>query len=142
MAKQTTEADRTTERLRPITPVLVSEQDRPGAPRSPLVDLYEIPDSLVVEIDLPGVRIEQIQIVVSHNALKIEGSRQSVCDPERGRYLRVERSTTGFHRVIPLPAAIDPHRAAARYERGVLTVTFPKIPDRRQEAIKIPIAVQ
>jgi HSP20 family protein len=139
MAKHVTGSRGATERERPATPVLVPEQDGPGAPRLPLLDLYEVPGGLVVEVDLPGVRIEDIAVVVSRSDLTIEGIRRGPAEPERGCFLRVERSTAGFHRMIPLPAAVNPHDASARYERGVLTVTFPKIPDRRREAIKIPI---
>lgn len=139
MAKQMTADQPTTERLKPLTPVVVPEQDGPGAPRLPMLDLYESLDGLVVEVDLPGVCVEDIQVVVSHNHLTIGGVRRNTCDAQRGRYLRVERSTAGFQRVIPLPAAINPHAAWACYVRGVLRVTFPKIPDRRQGEIKIPI---
>lgn len=143
MAKHVTAADqRATERLGPPIPVMVPEQDGPGSPRLPLLDLYESPDGLVMEVDLPGVCVDDIQVVVSHNQVTIGGVRRSACDSQRGRYLRVERSTAGFQRVIPLPSAINPHAAWARYVRGVLRVTFPKIPDRRQGTIKVPIRTE
>ncbi len=139
MAKHVTADQRATERPRLPNPVMVPEQDGPGAPRLPLLDLYESPDGLVVEVDLPGVCVEDIQVEVSHNRLTIGGVRRNGCDAQRGRYLRLERITAGFQRVIPIPAAINPYAASARYARGVLRVTFAKIPDRRQGAIKIPI---
>lgn len=134
MAKQETEVRMTTERL--LTTPLLSEQE---APNTPLLDLYEVPDGLMVEVDLPGVVVQDLRIVVSQNNLTIEGTRRTRYDLGRGCYLRVERSSAAFHRVVHLPIPINPHAAVARYERGVLTVTFPKIPDRRQTAIEIAV---
>jgi HSP20 family protein len=134
MAKQETEVRMTTERL--LTTPLLSEQE---APNTPLLDLYEVPAGLMVEVDLPGVVVQDLRIVVSQNNLTIEGTRRTRCDLGRGCYLRVERNSAAFHRVVHLPIPINPHAAVARYERGVLTVTFPKIPDRRQTAIEIAV---
>jgi HSP20 family protein len=134
MGKQEPAARTATERLlaRPILP-------EPEAPNTPLLDLYEVPDGLVVTVDLPGVVIQDLRIVVSHNNLTIEGTRQAWREAGRGCYLRVERNSAAFHRVVHLPIPVNPHAAVARYERGVLTVTFPKIPDRRQKAIEIAV---
>ncbi|MFZ5861661.1 MAG: Hsp20/alpha crystallin family protein [Nitrospirota bacterium] len=109
------------------------------APTTPLLDLYEVAGGLVVEVDLPGVAIADLRIIVSQNNLTIEGAPRNREDAARRGYLRVERSTVAFHRVVTLPIPVNPHAATARYERGVLTVTFPKIPDRRQQAIEIPV---
>jgi HSP20 family protein len=94
---------------------------------------------LVVTVDLPGVVLHDLRIVVSQNNLTMEGTRQTRSDAGRGCYLRVERDSAAFHRMVHLPIPVNPHAAVARYERGVLTVTFPKIPDRRQKAIEIPV---
>jgi HSP20 family protein len=134
MAKQETVVRMTTERL--LTTPLLSEQE---APNTPLLDLYEVPDGLMVEVDLPGMVVQDLRIVVSQNNLTIEGTRRARGDLGRGCYLRVERSSAAFHRVVHLPIPINPHAAVARYERGVLSVTFPKIPDRRQKAIEIAV---
>lgn len=134
MAKQETTTVRTTSERLLVAPLLSTQE----APSTPLLDLSEVPDGLVVTVDLPGVVLHELRIVVSQNNLTIEG-RRTRSDAERGCYLRVERNSAAFHRVVHLPIPINPHAAMARYERGVLTVTFPKIPDRRQKAIEIPV---
>ena len=134
MGKQESAVRTATERL--LTTPILPEQE---APNTPLLDLYEVPDGLVVTVDLPGVVLHDLRIVVSQNNLTMEGTRQTRSDAGRGCYLRVERDSAAFHRVVHLPIPVNPHAAVARYERGVLTVTFPKIPDRRQKAIEIPV---
>lgn len=134
MGKQEPAVRTVSERLlaRPILP-------EPEGPNTPLLDLYEVADGLVVTVDLPGAVIQDLRIVVSQNNLTLEGTRQGCRDAGRGCYLRVERNSAAFHRVVHLPIPVNPHAAVARYERGVLTVTFPRIPDRRQKAIEIPV---
>ncbi len=134
MAKQEI-AVRTVSERASSTPRLAERE----APTTPLLDLYEVAGGLVIEVDVPGVAVADLHIMVLQNNLTIEGTRRNRGDAARGGYLRVERSSTAFHRVVSLPIAINPHAATARYERGVLTVMFPKIPDRRQQAIEIPV---
>jgi len=141
MAKNSATPHRKVEQLRSATRLLIlDEGDR--APRSPLVDLYEVADGLVVEVDLPGVRPEAIRLTMAHNQLTIEaGAPGRDPAPGRGCYLRMERHTSRFHRVLLLPVAVDSRAATARYERGVLVVRFSKIPDRRHQVTTIPVAV-
>jgi HSP20 family protein len=109
-----------------------------GAPAAPPIDLYETATEVVVEADLPGADPASLRVVASDRLLRIEGR----CRPHavQGCYLQMERCHEEFARPVALPAAVDPHRAAARYERGVLLVTLPKIEDRRNTAITIPVS--
>lgn len=105
---------------------------------APPIDLYETATELVLEADLPGVDPKSLQLTVSDRTIRIQGH----CRPRtiQGRYLQMERCHEEFSRPVLLPTAVDPHRAVARYERGVLMITIPKINDRRNRAIQIPIA--
>lgn len=109
-----------------------------GAHEAPPIDLYETATDVIVEADLPGVDPAKLRVVASDRQLRIEGS----CRPRpiQGHYLQMERCHEEFSRPVLLPAAVDPNRAAARYERGVLIITLPKIQDRRNTAITIPVA--
>jgi HSP20 family protein len=109
-----------------------------GAHASPPIDLYETANDVIVEADLPGADPASLRVVASDRQLRIEGS----CRPRavQGGYLQMERCHEEFSRPVALPAAVDPHRATARYERGVLLVTLPKIEDRRNTAIEIPVS--
>lgn len=139
MAKDSTAAHSRVEQLRSAARLLIIDEDD-GAPRSPLVDLYEVADGLVVEVDLPGVSVEAIRLTMAHNQLTIEaGAPSRERAPGRGCYLRMERHTARFHRVLSLPVAVDSRVATARYERGVLVVRFSKIPDRRHQVTTIPV---
>ncbi|MEK6683879.1 MAG: Hsp20/alpha crystallin family protein [Nitrospirota bacterium] len=111
-----------------------------GETETPLVDIYEQSDAVVLEADLPGIEPAEVTVRLGDNQVTIEGRRgQRGEGQEAGHYLRMERCFEDFHRIIHLPFAVDPQRAEASYRQGVLIIRFPKIEDRRKRAIKIEI---
>ncbi len=113
---------------------------RVGETETPLVDIYEQSDAIVLEADLPGVEPSEVAVRLVDNQVTIEGRRgQRGEGQEAGHYLRMERCFEDFRRIIHLPSAVDPQKAEASYRQGVLILRFPKIEDRRKRAIKIEI---
>ncbi|MBI3995899.1 MAG: Hsp20/alpha crystallin family protein [Nitrospirae bacterium] len=107
---------------------------------TPLVDIYEQGEAVVIEADLPGIEPAQMAVRLMDDQVTIEGRRgQRGEGQEAGNYLRMERCFEDFRRVIRLPFAVDPQKAEASYRQGVLILRFPKIEDRRKRAIKIEI---
>ncbi len=111
-----------------------------GETSGPLLDLYETKEGVVVEIDLPGIDPPLIGLCIFHGFLTIEGiKRERLCESEKVNYLCMERSFEPFRRIIRITVPINPKEGKAVYQRGVLTVTFPKIKEKRGEPIKINI---
>jgi len=111
-----------------------------GETETPLVDIYEHSDAIVLEADLPGIEASEVSVRLIDNQVTIEGQRGRRGEGgEAGNYLRMERCFEDFRRTIHLPFAVDPQRAEASYRQGVLILRFPKIEDRRKRAIKIEI---
>ena len=103
----------------------------------PAVDILETPEKdIVVRLDLPDMKREDIHVGFENNLLTIEGERKRSDDP-RETYHRIERGHGTFRRSFSLPAAIDPGRITADYKEGVLTITLP----RREESRPRQIAV-
>lgn len=96
----------------------------------PLVDLYETEDSLVVEIDIPGVNSEDVLIKTCDDVLVVEGVRRESFGEKRLKYICMERSLESFRRIIRLPVPVNCMSGRASYNEGVLTITFPKIRDK------------
>ena len=67
----------------------------------PAVDVTETAEEYVLEVDLPGVKPEELQVSVDNDALSISGER--VPPHHGGRRLRVERPAGAFVRRLPLP---------------------------------------
>ena len=94
----------------------------------PQVDVYrsEDPPTLTVQIELPGVDPDDVQLVSSPQALLIAGERRRPKDC--GHYQQLEIDYGPFQRQITLAEDVDPEGASATYERGILTVRLPIAP--------------
>jgi HSP20 family protein len=97
---------------------------------TPLVDIFETAESFVVEIELPGFAGEDISLSICCSMLVVEGIKKDeprICGVN---YICLERHFGHFCRTIEIPPAVDMKRVSAKYEKGVLSVIFPKLPDK------------
>ena len=91
----------------------------------PPVEGYAKDGQYVLRIDLPGVDPEDVDISVVNNQLTIRGERKQTENREDLKYHYGELFYGSFERTMTLPQAIDPDKINARYENGVLEVSFP-----------------
>lgn len=104
----------------------------------PRADVYESEEKFVVELDLPGVVKDDLQVDLERNVLTIEATRKSEqSDDLQG--VHVERSTNArLARRFTLSKEIDADRIEGRFENGVLRLTLPKA----EKALPRRISVQ
>ena len=96
------------------------------APAFPALNIWEDADAIYAEAELPGLKLEDLEIYVTgSDQLTIKGSRQPV-SVEKGVWHRQERGFGEFTRVITLPVPVDADKVTARLEHGVLTLTTAK----------------
>ena len=104
----------------------------------PAVDIFETAEQdVVVKVDLPDVKKENIKITFENNVLSIEGQRELASKVERDRFHRLERGHGQFRRSFTLPATVDASRVDANYTDGVLTVTLPRRAEAQPKQIQI-----
>ena len=106
---------------------------------APAVDIYETPDSIVLQAELPGLSKDDIDIQVRDNVLTLKGDRRSEKEVKEGNYLRVERAYGGFQRAFTLPAAVQADKIRAVFKDGVLDVSIPKAEEAKPKQIKIDV---
>ena len=104
-----------------------------GVPRRgfrPHIDLVrtEDPDELRVTVDLAGIEPGDVQIAVHERALVIAGRRNRPQTDSQLSYHLLEIEYGPFERRIGLPVDVDPTRARAVYDRGLLTLSLPVAP--------------
>jgi len=106
----------------------------------PPADVYETDDSVVVEMDLPGVDPNNVEITVEGETLKVEG-RQEEKEEEKGRdYFRREIRRGTFSRIFTLPSPVKEDEAKAEYNDGILRITIPKLePKKPGKKVKIEV---
>lgn len=104
----------------------------------PSIDIYETAQHIVLEIELPGMERQNIQLRQFRNVLVVEGIKHK--ESSLGvTFHRIERHFGRFMRVLEIPSGADPDKARARYERGVLLVSFDRLSARQGNSRLIPI---
>ena len=101
---------------------------------TPPVDVHETEDEYLVEIDVPGVKSEDVNVEVNDNVLSISGSR--VAD-ETGAAQLVERPYGTFARTLTLPQGVESDSIEAGYHDGVLVLRIPKPAEQKPKKITI-----
>ena len=102
----------------------------------PAVNVWEQNDALKVEVELPGVKREQIDIAVAGGELSIKIDRPE-SDQEDVVYHRRERPEGPLTRVLRLPIEVNADRVEADLHDGVLTVTLPKAESAKPRKINV-----
>lgn len=92
---------------------------------APRLDIAETETGFVVEVDLPGLSKEDVDIELSEDTLTITGHRKTASD-EGKNYHRRERYSGRFGRSVQLPTLVDREGIEATFENGVLRVALPK----------------
>jgi HSP20 family protein len=102
---------------------------------SPLVDLEETDDAYVLEVELPGVKREDVSIELVGNELLITGEIKE--REHKGTVRRRARRTGRFEYRTSLPAQVDPERIEASLAEGVVTVRVPKSEREQRRRIEL-----
>lgn len=101
----------------------------------PRADIEESDDAYVVDIELPGVRRDDVAIEISENRLSVTGERRE--RQRRGLVRRSTRTTGRFRLQVTLPLPVDADAVTASLDHGVLTVTVPKSASARRRRIPV-----
>jgi HSP20 family protein len=103
----------------------------------PAINIWEKDDSIIVTTELPGMDTEQINVSVTGAMLTIAGARKTDPVKEGETYLRQERELGNFQRSFQLPFQVDSKAVEAKYEKGILHITLPRIKEELPKKIKI-----
>lgn len=114
---------------------------------SPRIDIVENEKSIEISAELPGVRKEDVKLSINDdNVLMIKGSkfRQNVEKTEDGNEkeivcLKAERNYGEFTRQFMLPDNINKESINARYDNGVLHISFEKKEPEKPKSLEIAI---
>jgi len=102
----------------------------------PAVNVWEDAGAVYVELELPGVKSDHVELSVVGGELSIKVERPEV-EQEGVAYHRRERGVGSFARVLRLPVDVDADRVEADLANGVLTITLPKSEAARPRKIEV-----
>lgn len=106
---------------------------------TPVVDILSTSNNIIIEVELPGVRLEEIDISILRNAVTIKALKYECFDEKKVNFVCMERSFGKFFRVIDIPSPVDTSRMKATFRDGLLTITLPIIGEKRGVPKKIEV---
>ena len=127
---------------------LLSEMDRffehgfTAAPTTwaPRIDAFDRETELVIRVEIPGVKPDEVDITVEDRTLTISGKRQFEETTEQAGYHRREIFSGEFKRTLVLPEGLNAEEITAKAEDGILRVTIPRRPEVLPRKIKVGVA--
>ena len=106
----------------------------------PPVNVWRGEEGIVVTAEVPGVSLDDIEVVVHQNTLTIKGRRDPAAGVAEASYHRRERIVGPFARTIALPFTVDAGRVSATADAGVLTIELPRPEADKPKRIHIATA--
>jgi HSP20 family protein len=101
-------------------------------PVSPFADIVMTKSNFQIQVELPGVKKEDIGLVLEKGQLRLTFEKKAV-DLEGTKQVQIEREFGEFNRVFKIPESVQLDKLAAVLENGVLTVSIPKKEEQKIE---------
>ncbi|HML05464.1 MAG TPA: Hsp20/alpha crystallin family protein [Methanobacterium sp.] len=101
-------------------------------------DIIETDEDVIVHVDLPGIKKEDIELRITETKLKVKADFDIELEVEQGKYITLHDRKSGvMRRTVRFPKKIIPDEAEATFEHGVLTIEAPKL--EKEESYKLEI---
>lgn len=105
----------------------------------PAFNIWSDAEGAVLTAELPGVKVEDIELTVSGNMVTIKGNRTTQM-AEGDKYFRRERQQGEFARTFELPFQVDPAKVEARSAKGILRLELPRAEADKPKKIAVQSA--
>ena len=105
----------------------------------PAVDIYEDEQKLLLKLEVPGIRQEDLDVRLENQTLTVRGERRFEDEEKEENFHRIERRFGSFTRSFTLPLTVDTNSVAAKYENGVLAIQLAKKEAAKPKQVKVEI---
>jgi HSP20 family protein len=105
----------------------------------PPVDVYEDAQQLVLKLEVPGIRQEDLDVRVENQTLTVKGERKFESHEKEENFHRIERRYGSFTRSFTLPQTVDAAAVKASYDNGVLSISLAKKEAAKPKQVKVEI---
>jgi len=109
----------------------------PSRINGPALDVVEQENDFVVNVELPGMKKEDVKITFEKNVLTISGEPKPAEQSEKSKVLFKEIRTSGFSRSIKFGIDVDSENISAEMNNGILSITLPKTDEVKPKEISI-----
>jgi len=105
----------------------------------PSVDIAENDDEILVHAEIPGMKKEDIKIIIQDNVLTLKGEKKQETEDKKKNFHRIERTFGAFERSFSLPSAVQVDKIKAGYKDGILSIVLPKAEEAKPKQIDIAV---
>lgn len=105
----------------------------------PAANVYQDKDNVIVQMDVPGMKADDIDITVENDVLTVSGQRKDEKEVKKEDYYRKEASYGSFSRSMILPMSVKGNEAQADFKDGVLKITLPKAEEVKPKKIAVKV---
>ncbi len=105
----------------------------------PPVDVYEDEHKIVLKLEVPGIKQDEIDVRLENNTLTVRGERKFEKEEKEENFHRIERRYGSFYRAFTLPSTVDSENVKAQYDAGVLKLELNKRAEAKPKQIKIGV---
>jgi len=107
---------------------------------APAVDIAEANDELKFNVEVPGMKKEDVKVTFQDGILTIKGERKQEKEEKDLNFHRMERSYGSFCRSFTLPTMVQGDKIKANYKDGILSISLPKVEEAKPKEITIGVA--
>ncbi len=107
--------------------------------RIPDIDMYSTTEELTLEVEMPGVKKEDIELYIHKNTLKLTALKAEAVEDKKTNYVCLERVFGRLYRSVEIPFPVNTSLIKATYKNGVLTIVIPRVEDKRSYKKSVPI---
>lgn len=105
----------------------------------PAVDVHETDDEVILTMEVPGAKKEDIKVTVRDRVLTIEGKREMKHEEKNGTCLVSEIRTGAFARSFTLPKTVNAEKIKADFSNGLLNVSLAKLEEIKPKEIEVNV---
>jgi HSP20 family protein len=105
----------------------------------PPVDIYEDEHKIVLKLEVPGLKQEDLDIRVENNTLTVKGERKFEKEEKEENFHRIERRYGSFFRSFTVPNTVNTDNVKASYDAGVLRIELEKRAEAKPKQIKVQV---
>jgi HSP20 family protein len=105
----------------------------------PPVDIYEDEHKIVLKLEVPGLKQEDLDIQLENNTLSVRGERKFEKEEKEENFHRIERRYGSFFRSFTVPTTVNTENVKASYDSGVLRIELEKRAEAKPKQIKVQV---
>src|ERR1700740_2046461 len=105
----------------------------------PAVDIYEDEHKIVLKLEVPGMKQEDLDIRLENSTLTVRGERKFEKEEKEENFHRIERRYGSFYRAFTVPNTVNTENVKADYDAGVLRIQLEKRAEAKPKQIKVQV---